>query len=147
MSSSTFRELLKAPTDTVERPRALAVGHYIGDIRSHEFGTSKQKQTPFVRFIFVPSEETSDVEEGANTGINFTTKELRKDFYITPNSLYRLSDMLDATLGKTTGRSFDERIPETRGTRVMFHVTHRDVVDAEGTVTATYEEVGTVVAA
>jgi hypothetical protein len=141
--SSTFRELLHQPTDQVERPRALADGHYIGEIRSHEFGLSRQKQTPFCRFILVPNEETADVPEGSNVGIEFGRRELRKDFYITPNSLYRLSDALDAILGKQAGRSFDERIPETRGTRVMFQVTHRDSEDG----TETYNEIGTIVAA
>ena len=142
-SASTFRELLSQPTDTVDRPRALAEGHYIGEIRGHEFGRSRQKQTPFVRFVLVPSEETADVAEGANAGTDLAKRELRKDFYITPNSLYRLSDMLDATLGQQSGRSFDERIPETRGVRVMFQVTCRDNEDG----TETYNDVGNIVAA
>ena len=147
MSSSTFRELLSQPTDVVERPKSLAPGHYVGEIRSNEFGLSRQKQTPFCRFILVPTEETADVTEGANAGIDFSKRELRKDFYITPDALYRLSDMLDAVLGKQAGRSFDERIPETRGARVMFQVTQRETMDADGTVTAVYNDVGTVVAA
>lgn len=145
--SSTFKELLRTSTDTVERPRPLADGHYIGEIRSHEFGQSKQKQTPFIMFILVPSEECADVAEGANNGIDLSKKELRKTFYITPDSLYRLSDMLDATLGKATGRSFDERIPETRGTRVMFQVTHRDQTDDSGNIVNVFNDIGTVVAA
>lgn len=143
MSASTFRELLKQSTDSVERPKALATGHYLGEIKSHEFGLSRQKQTPFVAFILTPTEETADVTEGANEGTDFSKKELRKTFYITPNSLYRLSDMLDAVLGQQTGRSFDERIPETRGTRVMFAVTQRENEDG----TETYNDVGSVVAA
>jgi hypothetical protein len=140
-ASINFRELLSQPTDVVERPRPLAVGHYIGEIKSHEFGTSKQKQTPFVRFIMVPSEETSDVAEGANAGIDLSRKEMRKDFYITPASLYRLSDMLDAVLGKQSGVSFDVRIPETRNARVMFKVTQRQNDDG----TETYNDVDTII--
>lgn len=143
MSSSTFRELLSQPTDVVERPRALANGHYMGEIKSHEFGTSRQKQTPYVMFILIPTEETEDVESGANAGIDFSKKEMRKTFYITPTALYRLSDMLDAVLGKSTGRSFDERIPETRSARVMFAVTSRQSEDG----LETYNDVGAIVAA
>ena len=143
MSGSTFRELLSKPTDAVDRPRALASGHYVGEIKSHEFGLSRQKQTPYCRFILTPSEETADVAEGANTGIDFSKRELRKDYFITPTALYRLSDMLDAVLGKTTGRSFDERIPETRGVRVMFAVSSRESEDG----TETYNDIGTIVAA
>lgn len=143
MSASTFRELLSQKTDTVERPRALAPGHYVGEIKTHEFGQSRQKQTPYVRFILTPSEETTDVATGANDGIDLSKRELRKDFFITPTALYRLSDMLDAVLGKTQGRSFDERIPETRGVRVMFAVTSRENEDG----TETYNDIGAIVAA
>jgi hypothetical protein len=142
-TTSTFRQLLAQTTDSVERPRAIAAGHYIGTIKSHEFGTSKQKQTPFVRIILVPEEETDDVPEGANLGLDLSKRELRRDYYITPTSLYRLSDMLDAVLGKASGRSFDERIPELRGTRVIFAVTQRANEDE----TEFYNDVGSIVAA
>lgn len=142
--SSSFRQLLSATTsETVERPRALAQGHYIGEIKSYEFGTSRQKQTPFLRVILTPHEATPDVEADANAGIDFSRRELRRDFYITQQSLYRLSDFLDATLGKQPGRSLDERIPDLRGTRVMFQVTVRDNEDG----TEQYNDVGTIVAA
>lgn len=141
--STTFRELLGQATDQVERPRPLADGHYLGRIASHEFGLSRQKQTPYVRFILIPEEETADVEAGANNGMNLGTRELRKDYFITPAALYRLSDMLDAVLGKETGRSFDERIPETRDQRVMIGVGHRSNEDGS----ETFNEVTTIVKA
>lgn len=143
MSASTFRSLLAQSTDAVERPRSIADGHYIGVITNTEFGVSRQKQTPYLRVNLRPEEETDDVPENANEGIDLAKRELRRDFYITPGALYRLSDMLDAVLGKQTGRSFDERIPELRGARVIFGVTHRD--NAEGT--ETFNDVSTIVAA
>lgn len=145
-SSSTFRQLLQNSSGTVERPRTLADGHYIGTVRNHEFGTSSQKQTPFVRLILVPEEATEDVDADANDGIDLSKKELRADFYITQASLYRLSDALDAILGPSD-RVFDERLPELRGTRVLFQVTHRDQIDeATGDITATFNQVGKIVA-
>lgn len=125
MSGSSFRELLSRTSDTIERPRALATGHYRGKILRHEFGSSRQKQTPFVRFFLQPTEETEDVEAGANGGMDFTTREYRKDFFITPAAVYRLSDMLDAVLGKDPSRSFDERLPDTDNAEVIFGVTVR----------------------
>lgn len=141
--SQSFRDLLAQTTDSVERPRAIADGHYEGPIANFEFGLSRQRQTPYVRFILVPEEAKSDVEAGANNGINLAQRELRKDFFITPNALYRLSDMLDAVLGKETGRSFDERIPECRGARVIFGVTHRTSDDGG----ETYNDISTIVKA
>jgi hypothetical protein len=145
--SSTFRDLLHVNNDTIDRPQALADGHYIGEIKGHEFGLSRQKQTPYVRITLTPSEATSDVPEGANVKkngepIDITKLELRKDFYVTPNAVYRLGDMLNAVLG-TDGRFYDERLPETRGVRVMFAVTHRDSDDG----TQTFNDVGTIVKA
>jgi len=142
MSASTFRSLLSQATDAVERPRALADGHYTGIIKSTEFGLSRQKQTPYLRVLITPEEETDDVPEDANTGIELQKREVRKDYFITPTALYRLSDMLDAVLGKTAGRSFDERIPELRGARVLFGVTHRD--NEAGT--ETFNDVSTIIA-
>jgi len=141
--SATFRQLLSKTTETAERPRALAIGHYIGEIKTYSFGESSQKKTPFVRFIMVPTEETEDVPEGANEGIDFSKKELRKDLYITPEALYRLTDFLNSVLGEQNGRTFDERIPETRSVRVLIQVGQRE---NERNPEEKFNEVGTVVA-
>lgn len=146
--SNTFRELLRNTTGSVERPKALAEGHYIGTIRAHEFGQSARKQTPFVRLLLVPSEETEDVAEGANAGITLANQELRVDYYITAKSLYRIGDMLDGVLGADPNRAFDERLPEVNGARVMFGVTQResDRTDSDGTPIV-FNDVTTIVAA
>jgi len=141
--STTFRELLSMHTDAVERPGPLAAGHYIGILKGHEYGATRHKQTPYIRFFFTPTEETADVEPGANGDIDLTKRELRKDFYLTPQAIYRLSDFLDAVLGRETGRSFDERIPDTRGVRVVFKVTTRESQDGS----EIYNDVGDVVKA
>jgi hypothetical protein len=142
--ATSFRELLSQETDKVERPRALAVGHYMGEIKGHEFGHSRNKQTPYVRFLLTPESECPDVTPtGGNDGVDLTRKELRKDFYITPAALYRLSDMLDAVLGQESGRTFDERIPDTRGAKVMFAVSQRE--NEEGT--ETFNDIGSIVKA
>jgi hypothetical protein len=142
-----FRELLSQKLDEVERPRALASGHYIGFIASHEFGVSKNKGTPYVRFNLIPTEEATDIPEGANAGIDLSKRQLRKDFYITPNSIYRLTDALVAILGNQQGRSFDQVIPETRNARVMFEVTQREQQDENGKTLEIYNDVGAIVAA
>ena len=139
-----FRELLSQPTDTVERPKSLPNGHYLGVIIGHEFDRSRNKQTPYVRFAMKVDGPTSDVPDGACAGIDFSRRELRKDYFITPNALYRLSDMLDAVLGKTTGKSFDERIPNTRSQRVIIGVTAR--LNEDGTDSG-FNDVTTIVAA
>lgn len=137
-----FRQLLSQPTDQVERPKPLPTGHYRGEISNHEFGVSKNKQTPFVRFILTPEEADADVDLDRLNGIDLSKKEMRKDFYITHSALYRLSDVLDAILGQQQGRNFDERIPETRNAKVLFGVTERQSDDG----IETYNDVTTIVA-
>lgn len=144
MTDVNFRELLSMPTDSAERPRSLPDGHYKGSIGTHEFDRSKKKQTPFVRFMVKIDEPTADVDPAQVNGIDFSRLELRADYYITPKSLYRLSDMLDAVLGKETGRSFDERIPGTRGAKVIIGVKRR--LNEDGTDSG-YNDVDTLIAA
>jgi hypothetical protein len=143
MSASTFRELMSRNTDEVERPRLLADGHYIGKIKTTSLDTSKKKQTPFMRVHLQVLEETNDVAVGANSGMDLMEQEIYRDYYITPKSMFILSDMLDAVLGKTTGRSFDERTPELRDQRVLFQIGHRDSEDGQ----RQFYEIGTIVAA
>lgn len=141
--AANFRELLSTKTDEVDRPRALAAGHYICAIKNFEFGTSRQKQTPFVRFLLTPVEACSDVDASANAGIDLGARELRRDYYLLPHTIWRLSDALDAILGKQIGRSFDERLPDTRGARVMADVAQRESEDGS----ETFNDVQTLVAA
>lgn len=141
---SDFRTLLGVKTDEVERPRPLAAGHYIGIIKNFELGQSAQKQTPYVRVLFTPQEETTDVASGANDGMDLPSKEVRRDFYLTPASLYRLSDFLDAVLGPVQGRSFDERLPDIRGAKVIFLV---KATPSRNDPKEIYNEVDTVAAA
>jgi hypothetical protein len=141
-TTSTFRSLLQKTSETVDRPRALAVGHYKGEIKNYEFGVSKQKQTPFLRLFLVPHEEMEDVLEGANDGIDITKREIRADYYIVDKALFRLANMLDAVLGKASWVPFDERIPTLRGTRVIFQLTQRPNEDE----TEIYNDVRSIIA-
>lgn len=147
MSASTFRELLKYTTETAPKPPILADGHYIGLLKDFEFGISRQKQTPFVTWHLVVEEECSDVPSGANEGVNLVDCDLRKTLYITPKAVRRIGIMLDAVLGPDAGRSFDERIPDTRGVRIMFAVTKREVKDESGNVIDYFNDVGDVIKA
>jgi hypothetical protein len=141
--SGNFRELLSMHTDNVDRPRPLPIGHYYAELTGYSFDQSKQKQTPYVRFNFRTQEAYTDVNPTELEGMDITKKEVSKDFYLTPTSLYRLSDFLDAVLGKQAARSFDERIPEVRSARVLIQITQRKSQNGD----EVYNDVGTVVAA
>ena len=153
MPSVNFRELLSVPTDTVERPKAFPECWLNAKITNHEFGQSPRRKTPYVRFFFSPQSIAADPKDPAGSvsvteddleGIDFTKRELRKDFFITVDARWRLADFLDAVMGKETGRTFNERIPETRGGDVILHVTQRLADDNSETI---YNDVQEVLAA
>lgn len=145
-----FRELLSQPSDAVERPVKLPTGHYRAAIGQHTFDRSSKKQTAFVRFELRIAAPTADVDQVALQTVleagrkQLTDVAINKDYYITPKSLYRLTDMLDAVLGKQQGRSFDDRIPTTRGADVIIGVTPRR--NEDGTE-SDFNDVTTIVAA
>lgn len=123
------RDLLAMPTDQAERPKPLPPGHYYGTITGISQDKSKQKGTPFIRFAIKLEGPGEDVDPESVNGIDWTRKELRKDYYLTPTAVFRLSDALDAVQGAQSGRSYDERIAEMRGQRVLAQVTQRTSED------------------
>jgi hypothetical protein len=141
------RELLKKPSDDMERPRPLADGHYIGEVLGQpEFDLTRgEKQTHLVRFNYKILEACDDVAADANAGIDLTRREVRQEFFITPAALYRLGDAVDGILGKAPGVGVDERLPDVQGARVQLRL--RERVDRRTGEKTGYNEVVTVVAA
>lgn len=137
--SVDFRSLLSAPADSFEAPKALPPGSYSGRIKSHEFGESAQKKTPYVRFHLAVT-NAIDVDPSELSGIDLSKKSLRVDFYLTTDAAYRLRSFLDGCGISTKGRSLGECIPETSGASVIMEVTQRktekdtynDVKDIKG---------------
>lgn len=85
-------------------------------------------QTNKFSFEILDLEPHPEVEEGLLEKINlknlrspYSKGGLRVDYWITPDSLYHLSDMLDRVIGDPE-RSIEERLPETKGQRVMFKI-------------------------
>lgn len=144
MVQTNFRDLLAQPTDQFKKPPALPEGHYNGSVKAYEFGKSTKKGTAQIQFIYNITSAGEDVEEEDMAAIDLSNgKEMRQTFYITPNALWRLTDHLNALLGPDEGKSFDERIPDTRGIDVLIRVSQRLSEDGEDT----YNDVKDVVAA
>ena len=139
-----LRSLLAMPTDQAERPKPLPDGHYIGTIIGKEIDTVRnEKKTPYLRVSFSIEEPCDDVVEDLKD-VNLGRIELRKDLFMVPASMWRVTDFLDGILGHETGRSYQERFEDLRGARVMFKVKKR--LDRDGNETP-YNDVDTVVAA
>ncbi len=124
-----FSKFLSKKVDEVKRPVNFPTGSYSGMVMNHEFGKSSQKGTPYCRFyikLLGPLEDV-DPELFENAGgieaLN-KRKPLKMDFYLTDDAQYRLGEFLTFGLElSTTGRPFDEVIPESTNCEVGVHLT------------------------
>lgn len=109
---TNFADLLNRTVGTVEKPKPLPVGSYYCVIKGRELGESSQRKTPYVRFIFGVIQPGEDVDptllaEIPNGGAG---KEIREDFYLTPEAEWRLHDFLTNVMGMqgmTTAQAVD----------------------------------------
>jgi hypothetical protein len=135
--SLDFTTLLKTNADDATPPTPLPVGTYLFTVKGHDFGESSMKKTPFVKFecsVLAPEE---DVDEEALPE-NWQGKVLASTFYITQPSLWRLSEFLQCCGLNTTGRPFDELIPETTGCQFKGYVTQQKSSNTTATGEALY---------
>lgn len=117
-----FSKLLQKPVESAERPKPKASGTYLGVVSKFEFGESREKKTPYVRFHVnnvAPGPEV-DMEENAKNGVDLNKWAPWRDFYLTEDSLYRLREFIESCKINTAGRSFNETIPEVVGKPVQF---------------------------
>ena len=120
-----FKSLLSKPLDDVKAPVPLPAGTYYGIIKEYKFDESKEKKTPFIRFTVQLTGAGDDVEPSEVAEIDWSKKQLRKDFYLTEDALFRFKKFLESLGIETVGKSFDSLIPETQGANVLVEVTQR----------------------
>lgn len=120
-----FSALLKKPAGEAKKPPVLPVGDYQGVVRSHEMGDSNRNRTPYVRFVVVLTEwpEALPVEDRPD-GVELNKRQLRKDFYITDDSLWRLDAFIRSCGVEPSGRVYEEVLPELVGQPVFVQVQH-----------------------
>ncbi len=124
-------ELLQVQVESVERPPTFPVGPYNAIVMSHELGKSSQKGTPFCRFfikLLNPHEGVDEdlFDEAGGMEKLLTRKEMRLDFYLTPDAMYRLREFLEDTCQLScSGRNFDVVIPEANNTEITIEIGHQ----------------------
>jgi len=117
-----FNALLQKNVGEVERPKPFPVGTYSLTVLRSEFGESSQKKTPYVRFHFRATGYDTDVD-AEMLPPNWQERELRRDFYLTDDALFMLSDFLQI-LG-LSGMPMDQAIARAPGAQVKGYVTQR----------------------
>jgi hypothetical protein len=121
-----FRNLLDKPiTEEAKRPPNLPDGSYHGIITKWEPGESSQKKTAFVRFFIQLTHAAEDVPPDQLEGVDFSKKQMRRDYYITPDAEYRLHEFLGSVGIPVVGRSYSDMLPETIGKNVLARVKTR----------------------
>lgn len=121
-----FSKLLNAPAGEAKKPEPLLAGNYPGVIKSFEMGDNNKNKTAYVRFHLgltgwpegqdpqtMPSGEPMDLTKRG---------QLRKDFYVTEDALWRLDEFLREMGVNLAGRPYAEVLPETVGASVLVEV-------------------------
>ena len=124
-----FANLLKKPADTIEKPKPLPAGTYHGMISKYEFGESKEKKTPYCRVSLAIHRGGADVEPDMLTGVDLAKKQLRRDYYLTDDAMYRIKELIESCGVDATGRTMGELIPELVNKPVIISVTQRPSQD------------------
>lgn len=125
-----FKSLLQKPADTVKKPMPLPAGTYRGIVLSREFGTSRNKGTPYVRFTVQPQFAENDVSQEDLEGVEIAKRQLRVDFYLTPDAEFRIVELASALGYPPAGRSLGELIEDiASNTPVLIDVTQRSSED------------------
>ena len=134
-----FKKLLAKNLDEVERPRPLPPGTYYGRVSKFTVDVSKEKKTPFVRFLVAVTSAGDGVDAESLNGVDLSKKQLRKDYYLTQDADYRLKDFIKSCGIQVAGRSFESTLPDTMNAPVIMEVTQRAATDGSGEF---YNDVG-----
>ena len=119
-----FSQLLRKPMSEAKRPPALPVGDYQGVVKSYELGDNNKNKTPYVRFQIGltgwPDSvgEEDRVSDGAP--IDLSKKQLRRDFFLTPDADFRLADFLKSC--GIADQPFETGVPAAVGCPIVVEV-------------------------
>lgn len=117
-----FSALLRKPVDEAKRPPALPPGDYAGIIKSYELGDQNKNKTPYVRFQIGLQGWPDSVADEDKKDVDLSKKQLRRDFFLTPDADWRLAEFIKSCGINTSGRNFEVTVPECVGARVVVEV-------------------------
>jgi len=107
-----------------KRPQPLKVGIYKGRVSRYEPGQNNRNNTPYIRIFVVPYEWPEGTTQDEIGDTDLSRRQLRKDFYLTEESLYRLDDFLRSCGIVPNGQTYGELMSQVISMDVTFEVTH-----------------------
>jgi hypothetical protein len=119
-----FSQLLRKPAGEAKRPKPLPIGDYQGVIRSWEVGDNNRNHTPYVRFQVVMTEWPETVSMEDRGDIDLSKRTMRRDFYLTEESTWRLDTFIRSCDVDPLNRTYEEVLPELVGRAVIAQVQH-----------------------
>lgn len=124
-----FSKLLRKPAGEAKKPEALPVGDYPGVIKSHEYGDNNKNKTPYVRLFVAFTGWPDGAEEIPE--VDLSKRQMRRDYYLTEDALWRLDDLIRSCGIDAVGRSYEEVIPELLGQAVLVEVQQYTVQNSD----------------
>jgi len=117
-----FSSLLKKPAGEAKRPPALPADNYHGVIKSYELGDQNKNKTPYVRFHLGLLGWGPNVQEEDKADIDLPKRQLRRDFFITDDALWRLDKLISDCGVDMSGKTYEEVLPNMIGAQVTIEV-------------------------
>ncbi len=130
--ATNFAEILSKRTDEIERPKPLPVGTYLAMVEgAPELREIGKKSTPAAEFKFRILSPGDDVDREALTAMGgIGEHRMRKPYFLTDESLYRLKEFLVDHLGiAENGRPIGQLLSEAPNQQVYVTVSHRPSED------------------
>lgn len=119
-----FSQLLDKPAGEAKRPKALPIGDYDGMIKGFEPGDANRNKTPYVRFTFVLTGWPQTVMPDEQIDIDLTKRTLRRDFYLTEESMWRFDNFIKSCGIDPRGQTYAELLPMMISQPVVIQVQH-----------------------
>jgi hypothetical protein len=129
--AQVFSDLLNLDAGSVRPPPLKPAGSYNGLIEGFKLDKSKHEQTPFVRVSIhniTPGENVTpesllhDDGKGGMVPMDLSKYKPSKDFFLTNNALYRLTDFIKSLGVKVEGRSVAACLSDIKGLPVILDI-------------------------
>lgn len=118
-----FSQLMRQPAGAAKKPVALPMGDYPAVIKSFENGDQNANKTPYLRFHIGLTNFPDSITEEERADIDLSKKQLRRDFYLTPEAFWRLDEFFRSVGVQFDGvKTYEELAPEVVGASVIAEV-------------------------
>lgn len=130
-----FAQFLQSNSGMSVKPAPLPPGDYQGIIKNWETGDANKNKTPYIRMhlAFTGWPETvGEAQRNQSDGspIDLGSIQRSRDFFTTPNSLFRLDALLESCgIPTGEGHPYEEALPQLIGAPVLIEVGQRPTQD------------------